>query len=81
MCYDLIIIKLTTIERKIMSYKMEVEVDGNWSSNACVYATREEAEAAGRELLSRWFVPTDSRAVESTETVNYKFEGGRSVRL
>ena len=35
--------------------------------------TKEEAEAAGKELLSRWFVPTDSRAVESDEPVNYRF--------
>ena len=55
-----------------MAYKMEV-FTGSWSSNSCVYATRQEAEAAGRELLSRWFVPSDSRAVESNETVNYRF--------
>ena len=56
-----------------MSFKMEVLVQGTWSTNSCVYATKEEAEAAGVELLSRWFVPSDSRAVESTEKVNYHF--------
>ena len=55
-----------------MSYKMEVYTT-DWNSNACAYATREEAEAAGVELLSRWFVPSDSRAVESDEKVNYRF--------
>ena len=45
----------------------------SWSSNACVYATEKEALEAGRELMGRWFVPTDHRAVESTDTVNYKF--------
>jgi hypothetical protein len=55
------------------TWKMEVFVDNSWSSNACVYATKEEAEAAGQELLNRWFVPTDSRAAESTDPVNYRF--------
>lgn len=65
-----------------MSYKMEVYTT-DWNSNACAYATKEEAEAAGRELLMRWWVPTDSRAVESNEPVNYKFdfEANRPVRL
>ena len=49
-----------------MKYKMEVKVLGKWSTNACVYETMEEAEKAGRELLMRWFVPTDSRGVEYT---------------
>ena len=52
---------------------MEVFTDNQWCSNACVYATKEEAEAAGHELLSRWFAPSDSRAVESNEPVNYRF--------
>jgi hypothetical protein len=29
------------------------------------------------ELLSRWFVPTDSRAAESDDPVNYQFLEGR----
>lgn len=55
------------------SWKMEVKT-GNWASNSCRFATKEEAEAAGHELLSRWFGPTDSRAVESTDEVNYVFD-------
>jgi len=55
-----------------MSFKMEVLV-GSWSSNSCVYASKAEALAAGKELLSRWFVPSDFRAVESKEPVNYRF--------
>ena len=64
-----------------MSWKAEVKADGKWSSNSLRFATKEEAEASGRELLSRWFVPTDSRAAESDDPVNYKFENGRNVRL
>lgn len=60
-----------------MSWKMEVLVQGKWSSNACVYETQDEAKAAGAELLSRWMVPEDYRAVESSEPVNYKFENGK----
>jgi len=65
-----------------MSWKTEVCAQGSWSSNALRFATKEEAEASGRELLSRWFVPTDSRATETPdEPVNYKFENGKNVRL
>jgi len=70
-----------------MSYKMEViaERDGiyPWASNACVYATKKEAEDAGRELMSRWMAVREYRAVESTDAVNYRFdsEAYRSVPL
>lgn len=65
------------------TYKNEVCVNGEWATNSCVYATEKEALEAGRELLSRWFVPTDHRAVESTDKVNYRFnfETYRSERI
>lgn len=53
---------------------MEVCVEGKWATNSVRFATKEEAEAAGRELLTRWYVPTDSRAAESDDPVNYKFD-------
>jgi hypothetical protein len=55
------------------SFKTEVRVHGDWSTNSCRYATKEEAEAAGNELLSRWFMPDASRAAESSDPVNYRF--------
>lgn len=55
------------------SYKVEVFVDNEWCSNSCRFATEKEAETAGRELLSRWFVPSDSQATETTDPVNYRF--------
>ena len=66
-----------------MSWKPEVFVDGQWAGNALRFATKEEAEASGRELLSRWFVPTDSRAAESDDPVNYRFdfESFQNVRI
>ena len=57
-----------------MSWKAEVLVDGEWATNAVRFATEKEAEEAGKELLSRWFVPVDSRAAESEDPVNYRFD-------
>lgn len=66
-----------------MSYKTEVCVDNNWASNALRFATKEEADNYGSELLSRWWVPTAHRVAESDEPVNYKFDYsvGRAVPL
>jgi len=55
------------------SFKTEVCVENKWASNALRFATRREAELYGTELLSRWFVPTDSRPAESSDPVNYRF--------
>jgi len=65
------------------SYKTEVCVQGEWSTNGCRYATEAEAEAAGKELLSRWYVPTASRPAPSDDPVNYRFNfaAGRSEML
>lgn len=65
------------------SWKTEVLVDGKWATNAVRFATKKEAEAYGVELLSRWFVPVDSRAAESNDPVNYKFdfEANRAVPI
>lgn len=60
-----------------MSWKSEVKVGGSWSSNACRFATEKEAIEAGDELLSRWFAPSDHRAVETTDPVNYQMVDGR----
>jgi hypothetical protein len=56
------------------SYKTEVCVDGGWSTNALRFATAEEADAYGKELLSRWWVPSDHRAAPSDDPVNYRFD-------
>lgn len=56
----------------VMSWKPEVLVEGSWSGNGLVFQTRGEAEAYGRDLLMRWYVPVDSRAVESSEPANYR---------
>ena len=65
------------------SYKPEVLVDGQWSTNALRFATKAEAEASVKELMSRWWVPTDGRASESNDPVNYRFDfaSNSNVRL
>ena len=50
-----------------MGWKSEVLVDGTWSQNAIVWPDESSALSAGSNLLSRWFVPTDYRAVEVDE--------------
>ena len=56
------------------SYKSEVFVEGSWCSNALRFATRAEAEASVQELMSRWWTPSDGRAAESSDAVNYRFD-------
>lgn len=57
-----------------MSWKTEVYT-GTWNHSAVRLATKEEAEAYGRELLSRWTLPTASRAVDTgDDPVNSRFD-------
>lgn len=63
------------------SWKCEVLADGSWCSNDLRFATKEEAEAYGRNLLSRWMAPTASRAVPCDREVNYYFSNGQLFRL
>jgi len=59
-----------------ITYKPEVRVNGSFHSNSLVFATREEAEQSARELMGRWLLVTDYRAVESTDPVNYALVDG-----
>lgn len=61
-----------------MSFKVEVIADssGKWVGNAVRLATKEEAEAYGRDLAGRWMLVTDRRVVESEDPVNYKWVPG-----
>lgn len=59
-----------------MSFKPEVEVmnePDKWHRNGLVFATREEADANARDLMSRWTLVVDCRAVEVDEPVNYRW--------
>lgn len=67
-----------------MSWKPEVQVIGEgytWHRNGLVFATREEAEANAKDLMSRWMLVTDCRAVESDEPVNYQWLDGKLVEV
>jgi hypothetical protein len=57
-----------------MSYKTEVLTGVNdWNSNGLRFATEQEANEYGKELLSRWTVPKAHRVVPSEDPVNYRF--------
>lgn len=62
-----------------MSWKPEVLVQGKWSRNGLVFETEAEARDNARDLMMRWFLVDDSRAVEVDETVNYRYIGGGLV--
>ena len=64
-----------------MSWKPEVKVDGQWSQNALVFATQEEAAASALNLYGRWMMTTDHRAVEVDEAVNYALIDGQLVAV
>lgn len=61
-----------------MSWKVEVTTDssGAWSTNACRFATREEAEKSARSLFQRWTLVREYRATECDEPVNYRWIDG-----
>lgn len=64
-----------------MSWKPEVLVEGKWSGNGLVFETQEECDRYGRDLLARWFVPTDSRSLESDEPANYRYTPAGPERI
>jgi hypothetical protein len=65
-----------------MSYRPMLLCGQEWAGNGLRFATPEEAEQSARELMSRWFVPSDYRVDESPDEVNYAFDPERgNVRL
>jgi hypothetical protein len=64
-----------------MSFKPEFLVQGDWCSNAQRFATYEEAYQSARARFQVWTMPTDCRASESTDPVNYRRENGRDEML
>lgn len=66
-----------------MSYRYEVLAQGEWCGNGVRLATKEEADAGGKELLDRWTVPDTYRVVESQDPVNrmFNFNTGRPGML
>lgn len=64
-----------------MSWKPEVKVDDQWSQNALVFATQEEAAASALDLYVRWMMTTGHRAVEVDEPVNYALVDGQLIAV
>jgi len=63
-----------------MSWKPEVIADrgGQWTGNACRFATRKEADAYVHDLMMRWTAVTGWRSIESDDPVNYVWVDGRA---
>ena len=61
-----------------MSWKPEVIADdsGKWAGNGLRFATREEAEANVAALARKWFLVRETRVVECTDPVNYRWVDG-----
>lgn len=59
-----------------MPWKPEVRVGGEWSSNGVVFETMPEAVSSASDLMGRWMLVEDIRAVETTEPINYKWDNG-----
>lgn len=55
------------------SYRVEVqtEVHGPWSFNALRFATKEQANAYGRDLWARWTSVREWRVADSTDPVTH----------
>ena len=64
-----------------MSWKPEFKVDGVWYDNAQRFATEKEARESALARYMVWTVPTDYRATESTDPVNYHVVDGRDTPL
>jgi len=60
------------------SWKPEVRTgsDPKFYGNALAFATREEAERSAKDLMSRWMLVVEWRAVESDQPVNYRLTDG-----
>jgi hypothetical protein len=66
-----------------MSWKPEVIADssGKWVDNGLRFATAEEAQDNARNLSWRWSAVREWRAVESTDPVNYKWNGETLIKV
>lgn len=61
-----------------MSFKPEVRTgtDPKFYDNNLAFATREEAERSARDLMNRWMLVVECRAVESDQPVTHSYMGG-----
>jgi len=64
------------------SWKPEVIADstGAWCGNALRFATKEEAEANVFNLACRWLAVRDTRVVETSDPVNYRWDNDKGLQ-
>ena len=67
----------------VKSYKAEVTTDatGQWTGNACRFATQVEAEKYVLDLMMRWTAVRDTRVIESEAPPNYRWVDGKGVEV
>lgn len=63
------------------SWKPEVLVEGQWSTNGLRFATQEEAFGSAMLTRMRWWMVDDVRASESVDPINYRFENNNNVAI
>lgn len=65
-----------------MSFKPEVRTTNieSWAGNALRFATREEAEKYAWDLANRWTAVYETRVIEVSDPVNYRWEPGFGAR-
>jgi hypothetical protein len=74
-----ILILLLGFNQKLMelpmttNFKPQVKVNSVWACNALVFATEQEAIDNARDLMRRWVLVENYRAVPSTDPVNYRW--------
>ena len=62
---------------EVRSYRVGVDVgEPHFSFNAVRFATEAEADRAGSDLLSRWFVARDYLVLPSPDAPNYAIVDG-----
>lgn len=66
-----------------VSYAPEVIADdsGKWVGNALRFATKDEAEKNVQDLMYRWFLVRETRVVESSDPVNYRWVDGVGLEM
>jgi len=59
-----------------MNWKPAVKVNGadDWSYNALVFETEEEALASANDLRNRWLLVTDAGATPTEDPANYRID-------
>ena len=62
--------------KPVNSYQSGMIIPGESKigTNGVYYATEKEAWEAGKELMSRWFIPSDHTMIESDKAANYRFD-------